>query len=119
MSGTTPVTPAQLVNPDPGIVQAASPKVLVQNALDDPQLLAVLTEALGPYVRQYGHSALVGSTGPVLILVAEKLGLTLSQDVSNLLSILLFVGVSYAWQAYSIWRGKANAPVQPAPPVVS
>jgi hypothetical protein len=109
-----PVTTAALIMPRRDIVASNSVADVAQAGLNSPQLLALFTASLGPWVRQHGHSALVGAIGPVLILGAAQLGLTMNEDVSKVLTIALFVVGSYAWQAASIWYGKRNAPVQPA-----
>jgi hypothetical protein len=103
----------QIAAADSGVRRAET----TQEIIDSPALLALLTQIIGPYTRQVGHSAAVGAIGPVLILIASQFGYTMSADLSMSLSVLLFVGVSYAWQAWSIWRGKVNAPVQPSQPV--
>lgn len=109
MSGT--VTATQVATADRAVNGATS----VQDIVDNPATLSLLTLLVGPLIRQYGHSALAGAIGPVLIIVAAQFGWTMPQSLSESLSVILFVGGSYAWQSFSIWRGKVNAPVQPAP----
>lgn len=120
MSATTTQTLIAASAARTDIVQSESVKDVAQATINSPQLAALVTLVIGPLIRQYGHSALVGAIGPILILLASGFGLTMPQDISEALSVLLFVGGSYGWQALSIWLGRRKAmvavtgsPVQP------
>jgi hypothetical protein len=108
-STPTPTQAVQVAVANQGVARAQS----AQDLLDSPAWPAFL-QLMAPWTRQYGHSAAMGSIGPILIIVAAQFGLTMPQNVSEVLSLILFVGVSYGWQAFSIALGKARAPVQPS-----
>jgi hypothetical protein len=125
-ASTPPVTPIQIITKRQDIARADSPADIVQAALNSPQLMAILTETLGPMIRQYGNSNIAGAVAGTLVWVAAHYGVTLPPEVAVALCVGAFVVFSYLYQMFSIWRGKKAAlaeqarvtgiptPVQPA-----
>lgn len=107
-----PVTPVQIAVANVGVDNATS----VQDVLNNPALMAILTQLLGPFLRQYGHSSAVGAFGGLIVWAFAHYGLVVSPELAEAMCIAGMVVTSYLWQAFSIWRGKANAPVQPVTP---
>lgn len=112
---STSFSPSKEMAADAAVAQAQGVAPLAQIAVDNQAtVMAVLASYLAPYMRQYGHSALVAAIGPAVVAVAAYYGMPISADTAATLCVALFVGGSYLWQTISIWLGKRNAPIQPA-----
>lgn len=99
-------------NANAGVAASTS----VQDILNNPALLALLTQLLGPFVRQFGHSSAVGAFSGLIVWAFTHYGLALSPELAEAMCVGAMVICSYAWQSWSIWAGKKNAPVQPTIP---
>lgn len=121
MSGTTPVTPAQAANvatSDIVISGSDTAQKVVTAVENNAEVKQSLQTTVGPFLRTYGSSPVFCFAVYLLTWEAQRaLGLQLDPQFAQSICGLLGLGAAYLWQMFSIWRGKVNAPVQPAPMV--